>query len=161
MTTRWETSQSVWTSTVSEPGQYRRNQGLMAIDGGYLKAFVAAWSNYQAHRRQRAEQEEEYTQVAGDQYVQQFQCWGMNLIRILPKTRNGNRWIITAVVYTTGWAIAMASTETTEKVVAEFLFAEIHMYFEAPQEILTDGKKNLSAIVSSEDCNSLLQHERL
>ena len=67
-----------------------------------LKTFVAACPNCQVHQRQRQGQEREYAQLVSDQYIQPFQRWGIDLIGILPKTKNGNRWIITAVVYTTG-----------------------------------------------------------
>ena len=37
-----------------------------------------------------------------DPFIQPFQRWGIDLIEVLPKTAQGNRWIITAVDYATG-----------------------------------------------------------
>ena len=54
-----------------------------------------------------------------------------------------NRWILTAVDYATGWPIAKALPAATEDAIAEFIFHEIYMHYGAPQEIFTDGGKNL------------------
>ena len=56
---------------------------------------------------------------------------------------NGNRWIITAIDYATGWPIAKAIPVATEDAIADFIYNEIYMHFGAPQEIFTDGGKNL------------------
>ena len=58
-------------------------------------------------------------------------------------TKDGNCWIITAIDYATGWPIAKAVKNATEETIAEFIFQEIYMQFGAPQEIFTDGGKNL------------------
>jgi hypothetical protein len=55
----------------------------------------------------------------------------------------GNRWIITAIDYATGWSIAKAISKATEEAIAEFIHDEIYMHYGAPQEIFTDGGKNL------------------
>jgi hypothetical protein len=47
------------------------------------------------------------------------------------------------VDYTIGWPLAKAIPEGTEEAVAEFIFTEIYIYYDAPQEIFTDGGKNL------------------
>ena len=45
--------------------------------------------------------------------------------------------------YATGWPIAKAIPKATEEAIAEFIYSEIYMHFGAPQEIFTDGGKNL------------------
>ena len=110
-----------------------------------LRAFVSACPNCQTHQRHRSTQEREQHQVVSDPFIQPFQRWGIDLIGILPETPSGNRWIITAVDYVTGWPIAKAVKKATKDVIAEFIYDEIYMHFGAPQEIFTDGGKNLWA----------------
>ena len=94
-------------------------------------------------QRQRSQQERENAQVPTDPYIQPFQRWGIDLIGLLPKTRRGNRWIITAIDYATGWPVAKAVPTATEDVIADFIFNEIYMHYGAPEEIFSDGGKNL------------------
>ena len=108
-----------------------------------LRTFVSACPNCQVHQRQRGSQEREVAQLVSDPFIQPFQRWGIDLIGRLPKTKDGNRWIITAVDYATGWPIAKAIPKATEEAIAEFIYSEIYMHFGAPQEIFTDGGKNL------------------
>jgi hypothetical protein len=61
----------------------------------------------------------------------------------LPKSKDGNEYIITAIDYATGWPIAKAIKRATEDEIADFIFHEIYMHYGAPQEIFTDGGKNL------------------
>jgi hypothetical protein len=108
-----------------------------------LRQFVAACPNCQIHQRQRPSQEREYAQLITNPFIQPFQRWGIDLIGKLPKTTSGNQWIITAIDYATGWPIAKAIPNATEDTIAEFIYNEIYMHFGAPQEIFTDGGKNL------------------
>ena len=78
-----------------------------------------------------------------DPFIQPFQRWGIDLIGRLPKTNDENRWIITAIDYAMGWPIAKAIPKATEEAIAEFIHDEIYMQYGAPQEIFTDGGKNL------------------
>jgi hypothetical protein len=110
-----------------------------------LKEFVAACPNCQTHQRHRSNQEREQHQVVTDPYIQPFQRWGIDLIGRLPVTPSGNKWIITAVDYATGWPIAKAIPKATKEAIAEFIYQEIYMHFGAPQEIFTDGGSNLWA----------------
>jgi hypothetical protein len=68
----------------------------------------------------------------------------------LPKTPAGNRWIVTAIEYATGWPIAKAVPNAIKETIADFIYNEIYMHFGAPQEIFTDGGKNLWAEVVQE-----------
>ena len=108
-----------------------------------IQRFVASCPNCQISQRQRINQETEYARVVTDPYIQPFQQWGINLIGRLPKTAHGNKWIITAVDYATGWAVAKALPRATEDAIADFIFHEIYMHYGAPQEIFTDRGKNL------------------
>ena len=56
---------------------------------------------------------------------------------------SGNRYIITAIDYATGWPIAKAIRKATVETIAEFIHDEIYMHYGTPQEIFTDGGKNL------------------
>ena len=112
-----------------------------------LKAFIAACPNCQVHQPHRRGVEREYAHIVSDKLVQPFQRWGIDLIGVLPKTRDGNRWIITAIDYATGWPIAKAVPKATEDAIAEFIFDEIYMHYGAPQEIFTDMGANLSGKV--------------
>jgi hypothetical protein len=123
-----------------------------------LHSFIAACPNCQTHQRQRPRQEREYAQLVTDQWIQPFQRWGLDLIGVLPKTRQGNRWIITAIDYATGWPIAKALPEATEEAVAEFIFSEIYMHYGAPQELFTDGGKNLWGSVVQEYLKKIRTH---
>ena len=91
-----------------------------------IRRFISACPNCQIAQRQRINQETEYAQVITDQFIQPFQRWGIDLIGILPKTANGNRWIITAIDYATGWPVAKAIPSATEDAIAEFIFNEIY-----------------------------------
>jgi len=108
-----------------------------------VQAFVQSCPNCQIAQQQRPNQEREYAQLPTNQYVELFQRWGIDLIGVLPTTAKGNRWILTAVDYATGWPIAKALPNATEDAIAEFIFHEIYMHYGAPQEIFTDGGKNL------------------
>ena len=108
-----------------------------------MQQFIAACPNCQIVQRQRVGQEKEYAQLVTDQFIQPFQRWGIDLIGVLPKTANGNRWIIVAIDYATGWPVAKAIPVATEDAIAEFIFNEIYMHYGAPQEIFSDGGKNL------------------
>ena len=56
---------------------------------------------------------------------------------------DGNRWIITAIDYATGWPTVKAIPKATEEAIVEFIHDEIYMHYGALQEIFTDGGKNL------------------
>ena len=105
--------------------------------------FISACPNCQIVQRQRVNQETEYAQVLTNPFIQLFQRWGIDLIGILPKTTNGNRWIITAIGHVTGWPIAKAIPSATEDAIADFIFHEIYMHYGTPQKIFTDDGKNI------------------
>ena len=108
-----------------------------------IRHSISARPNCQVVQRQRAGQEKEYAHLVTDPFIQPFQRWGIDLIGILPKTNNGNRWIITAIDYATGWPVAKAIPRVTEEAIADFIFDEIYMHYGAPQELFSDGGKYL------------------
>jgi transposase InsO family protein len=75
--------------------------------------------------------------------IQPFDRWGIDLIGRLPTTPHGNRWIITAIDYATGWTIAKAIPEATEEAIAKFLHDDLFTQYGAPREFLTDNGANL------------------
>ena len=74
-----------------------------------------------------------------------FERWGIDLIGRLPVTPNGNRWIITAVDFATGWPVARALKTATDEEIARFLHEDIFVNYGAPRELLSDNGPNLLA----------------
>jgi hypothetical protein len=70
--------------------------------------------------------------------TQPFERWGLDLIGPLPKTANGNRWVIIAVDYATGWPKAHPIRDATSEVLAEFMRTKIYRQYGAPKEVITD-----------------------
>lgn len=79
--------------------------------------------------------------------LQPFKRWGIDFIGLLPTTPNGNRWIITAIDYATGWLVAKAVKDAEAETVADFLVQEIFMHYGPPKELLSDNGTNLLANV--------------
>ncbi|OQD73316.1 hypothetical protein PENANT_c212G08917, partial [Penicillium antarcticum] len=77
--------------------------------------------------------------------IRPFERWGIDLIGALPKTPNGNRWIITAIDYATGWPVARAVPDATEEAIGQFLFEEIYVQYGAFEELISDNGPNLLA----------------
>jgi hypothetical protein len=76
--------------------------------------------------------------------LQPFDRWGLDLIGVLPKTKGGKKWIVTAVDYATRWPVAQALDEATAENLAEFVF-QLYLNYGAPKEIVTDQGGNLWA----------------
>jgi hypothetical protein len=75
--------------------------------------------------------------------IQLFDSWSIDLIGMLPRTYNGNRWIITAIERSTGWPIAEAVPNATSQTVMKFIHKRIFSVYGTPHEILTDNGSNL------------------
>jgi hypothetical protein len=108
-----------------------------------VKAFASACPNCPVAQPGRRGQEREFPRLPTPRDIQPFQRWGIDLLGRLPKTKDGNRWILTAIDYATGWPITKALPYAAEDAIAEFIFKEIYLQFGAPQKIFTDGGKNL------------------
>lgn len=76
-----------------------------------------------------------------------FERWGIDFIGRMPKTKNGNRWIITAIDHATNWPVARALPDATAESVAQFLYEEIFLQFGCPSEIVSDRGANFMSDV--------------
>lgn len=74
-----------------------------------------------------------------------FERWHIDFVGQLPTTPSGNKWLITAVDYTTNWPIAKALPVASKESVADFIYNEIVMKFGCPIEIVTDRGSNLTS----------------
>ncbi|KAG0772324.1 hypothetical protein G6F62_013007 [Rhizopus arrhizus] len=71
-----------------------------------------------------------------------FSRWHLDFIGELPTTKNGNRWLLMAVDYTTNWPIARALKDATGEEIVKFIYEEIVLRFGCPDEIITDRGAN-------------------
>jgi transposase InsO family protein len=76
-----------------------------------------------------------------------FERWGIDFIGRMPLTKQGNRWIVTAIDYATNWPIARALPDATAEAVAIFLYEEIFLQFGCPSEIVSDRGANFMSDV--------------
>lgn len=74
-----------------------------------------------------------------------FERWGMDFVGILPETKQGNKYIITAIDYATRWVIALPVPNMNSSTVASFLYTQIVMNHGGPLEIITDRGKSFLA----------------
>ena len=112
-----------------------------------LRQYTMYCPQCQISKRSRLTLEREQPQTLTSNSLQIFDRWAIDLIGILPKTPAGNRWIITAIEYVTGWPIAKAVPEATAEVVAKFVHDEITMVYGAPRELLSDNGSNITGEV--------------
>jgi hypothetical protein len=99
--------------------------------------------NCQISQGSRTNLEREPAQHMVTAGIRPFQRWGIDLIGPLPKTPNGNKWIVTAIDYATGWPVAKALQEATEEELGQFLHDQIFANYGAPMELLSDNGPNL------------------
>jgi hypothetical protein len=110
-----------------------------------IEEIVRTCPNCQVSRSKNASLERESAQYLASTGIRPFQRWGLDLIGLLPTTPNGNRWIVTAIDYATGWPLARALVDATEENIADFLHEDLFTNYGAPQELLTDNGTNLLA----------------
>jgi hypothetical protein len=75
--------------------------------------------------------------------IQPFKQWGVNLIRRLLVTPNGNKWIIIAINYATSWLVVKAIPDATNEAIVEFLHKEIFVNYGAFDELVSNNGHNL------------------
>ncbi|KAG0152676.1 hypothetical protein PDIDSM_2481 [Penicillium digitatum] len=83
--------------------------------------------------------------ILGQHRYQAFRTMGNRPHRLATTTPSGNRWIITAIDYATGWPLAKALPDAIEEAIAEFLHEDIFTVYGAPAEFLNDNGANLLA----------------
>lgn len=111
------------------------------------KKFISYCPSCQISQRSRPNLEREEPRTLNNEHLQIFDRWAIDLIGILPTTPSGNRWIVTAIEYLTGWPIAKALPDAKAETIAEFLHEEIAMVYGAPKELLSDNGGNLTGHV--------------
>ncbi|KAG1077289.1 hypothetical protein G6F42_024944 [Rhizopus arrhizus] len=90
-----------------------------------------------------------------------FERWHLDFVGELPHTKNGNRWLITAVDATTNWPIACALPDATKESVAQFIYKEIVTRFGCPVEVVTDRGANFCSELVQEYVKLLGSHHKL
>ena len=68
-----------------------------------------------------------------------FEAWGIDLIGELPTSMHGNRFIICAVDYATGWPVTGAYAEVTATTLATFIVDRICTEYGPPRIIISDN----------------------
>ena len=112
-----------------------------------IKSFISLCPQCQVAQRSRPGQEREYPRTLTDSNIQLFDRWAIDLIGILPQTPAGNRWIVTAIEYLTGWPVAKALPDSRAETIARFIHDDITMVYGPPRELLSDNGPNLRAEV--------------
>src|SRR5215213_4928821 len=69
---------------------------------------------------------------------QPFERIGLDFVGLLPRTKNGNKYILVASDYLTKWPEAKAMKEATASNTIEFIYKEIICRHGCPEVILTD-----------------------
>ena len=107
-----------------------------------ITRYAQQCSTCQHYQRRRKHGEEPNHQVRIT--ARPFEKWAIDLVGPLPATLHGNRWIITAIDFATGWPLAKAVSDATAEQVGDFLF-EIYTTYGAFTELLSDNGANLNA----------------
>jgi hypothetical protein len=103
-----------------------------------LKEFVAACPNCQTHQRQRVHcvpRKGVASNCFGSEYLT-ISALGNRSIAILPEIPTGNK-----LDHYGGGSCRWVAAK--KEMIADFIYNEIYMSLQAPQEILTDGGKNM------------------
>ncbi len=67
-----------------------------------------------------------------------FEKWKIDIIRLLPITREGNRYIVITMDYFTRWSKVRAIKAANAETVATFIYEEIICQFESPRVLQSD-----------------------
>src|SRR5919109_4402181 len=98
-----------------------------------IKAYIQACDSCQRRGRRRNKEPLQPIPV-GDPFYQ----IGIDIVGPLPKTKQGNKYIVVATDYLTKWPEAKALTEATALQVANFIYDDIICRHGCPQLILSD-----------------------
>ena len=111
-----------------------------------IKGFVRSCPECQLAAKPRdIKRDEMHPSGTWSDRSQPFERWGLDLIGPLPKTDDGNKWIVTAIDYSTRWPVARAIPEATAEALADFVVNDMYRDYGAPKEIITDRGANLWA----------------
>src|SRR6266498_1453707 len=67
-----------------------------------------------------------------------FEKWKIDIIRLLPITREGNRYIVITMDYFSRWSKVRAIKAANAETVATFIYEEIICRFESPRVLQSD-----------------------
>lgn len=67
-----------------------------------------------------------------------FHRWGLDFIGPLPKSKQGNKYVLVGIDHTTKWPVVRAVKTCDAQTVAEFLKNDIFLQFGCPSEIISD-----------------------
>ena len=126
-----------------------------------LKKFISYCPQCQIAQRSQPQLEREQPRTLNSSNLQIFDRWAIDLIGILPQTHAGNRWIVTAIEYLTGWPIAKALPDAKAERVAAFIHEEIAMVYGPPKELLSDNGSNLTGKVMQAYTDALKMKHRV
>ncbi|KAE8217789.1 hypothetical protein CF326_g9340, partial [Tilletia indica] len=141
--------------------------GLIRLRGWWpgmksdLRRFCMTCGPCQVSARPNPNQEREEGVAVADTRIQPFERWGIDMIGMLPTSPDGNRWIVTAVDYATGWPLAKALPDAKAERIAEFIHDEIYMHYGAPREFVSDNGENFLADVVEKLMSGLGSRHRL
>jgi len=85
---------------------------------------------------------------------QLFELIGIDILQ-LPKTENGNKYVIVCTEYMSRWVIAQATSDTKAETVAKFLLERVVLQHGAPKAILSDQGKQFTADLVMNLCKIL------
>ena len=126
-----------------------------------LRKFISYCPQCQIAQRSQPQLERERPQTLNSNNLQIFDRWAIDLIGILPQTHAGNRWIVTAIEYLTGWPIAKALPDAKAERIAAFIHEEIAMVYGPPKELLSDNGSNLTGKVMQAYTDALKTKHRV
>ncbi|MCO5615086.1 hypothetical protein L7F22_069374 [Adiantum nelumboides] len=84
-----------------------------------------------------------------------FEKWGIDAMGPLPRTKNGNLYILVAIDYMTRWVEAQIVTRVNEKTVNRFFYTHICCRFGTSLEIVSDNGPGFRKGLLTEVCEEL------
>ena len=81
-----------------------------------------------------------------------FDMIGIDFVGPLPKTENGNQWLLVITDYATRWVEAFPTRDSKARTVAEILIKQIIARYGAPKKLLSDRGRNFLADLIYQVC---------